>query len=332
MSSISVVVVPRQRWSFAERSLAAVLEHFPAGAQLVYVDGGSPPHISRRLEAAVRAVSGVWIRRDCVLAGNEARNLGLQEATGRYVVFVDNDVVPRPGWIEALVACADETGAAAVGPIILQGRDESTAVVHSADGDLVIDDGVLTHVQRYVLDDLDEVAAAVGRCRTDQLEFHALLVRRDILDQLGPLDEQLKSMGDHEDLMLGIREAGGEAWVDAASVVVYLTMVPLDPDEVAYWQLRWSEEWNRRSVARFTEKWHLAADAGWPAGAAQWASAERTRWYHGRTRLHHHAGRAMRRAFHTPVLSDPSRRFEQRVVSRHLDEEIARRRTVLGHD
>jgi GT2 family glycosyltransferase len=332
MSSISVVVVPRQRWSFAERSLATVLEHLPDGVQLVYVDGGSPPHISRRLEAAVGEVSGVWIRRDCVLAGNEARNLGVEAATGRYVVFVDNDVVPRAGWLEALVSCADETGAAAVGPIILQGRDESTAVVHSADGDLIIDDGVLTHVQRHVLEDLDQAVEAVGRRRTDQLEFHTMLVRREVLDQLGPLDEELKSMGDHEDLMLSIRQAGGEAWVDAASVVAYLTMVPLDPGEVAYWQLRWSEQWNRGSVERFAEKWGLDIDAGWPAGAARWASAERTRWYHGRSRLHHHAGRALRRAFNTPVLSDPCRRFEQRVVSRRCVDEVTRRQAVLGHD
>lgn len=332
MSSISVVVVPRQRWSFAERSLAAVLEHLPAGVQLVYVDGGSPSHISGRLEEAVGAASGVWIRRDCVLAGNEARNLGLRAATGRYVVFVDNDVVPRAGWIEALVRCADETDAAAVGPIILQGRDESTAVVHSADGDLIIDDGVLANVQRYVLEDVDKVAGTIGRRRTETLEFHAILVRREVLDEVGPFDEQLKSMADHEDLMLSIRRAGREVWVEASSVVVYLTMVPLDPDEVAYWQLRWSEQWNRASIARFTEKWGLAIDAGWPAGAVQWSSAERTRWYEGRTRLQHHAGRVARRAFHTPVLSDPSRRFEQRVVSRRGSEEVARRRTVLGHD
>jgi len=34
---------------------------------------------------------------------------------------VDNDVIVSPGWLEALVACAGETGATVVSPLICQG-------------------------------------------------------------------------------------------------------------------------------------------------------------------------------------------------------------------
>ena len=35
--------------------------------------------------------------------------LGLERATTLYVAFLDNDVVVEPGWLEALVRCAEES-------------------------------------------------------------------------------------------------------------------------------------------------------------------------------------------------------------------------------
>src|SRR5207249_8335576 len=53
------------------------------------------------------------------LVPNEARNIGLRRVRTRYVVFIDNDAVPAPGWLERMVECAEETGAWVVGPLYL---------------------------------------------------------------------------------------------------------------------------------------------------------------------------------------------------------------------
>jgi glycosyltransferase involved in cell wall biosynthesis len=56
------------------------------------------------------------------LPTNTARNVALRHASGKYVVFVENDVVVSENWLSTLVACAEETGATVVSPLICKGR------------------------------------------------------------------------------------------------------------------------------------------------------------------------------------------------------------------
>lgn len=329
---VSIMSVPRQRWSLAERSLAAIIRTMPTGTQLIYVDGGSPPRISRQLEQLVRDAGGIWIRRDCALAANEARNLGVAHADREFVISVDNDVVPHEHWVERLVDCADETGAGVVGPNILEGPEESSRLVHTAGGRFEIHDGAVQINEHYhqhqPLDSIDDMV----RRPSSQLEFHALLMRRTLLDAMGPFDERVRSIADHEDVVLGAARLGFECWFEPSSVVLFMNKIPLDDDEIGFWQLRWSEAFNNDGLDRFAEKWEIDPHSGWTEEARWWSAAERTRWMHGRSSLHSYAGRAFRKAFWTPGISRPARRFEQRFVSRRFRHEVQRRRAVLGHD
>jgi GT2 family glycosyltransferase len=331
---LSIVIVPRQRWSLAERSLAAVLATVPPGAQLIYVDGGSPAHVSANLERMVREADGVWLRRDCVLMGNEARNLAMAHVDRELVLFVDNDVHPSPCWIEPLVDRADATGAAAVGPLILHGSSESSDVVHIAGGQVLVENGVLTlNTRDHALERLGAIRDTVTAGPSTQLEFHALLLRRSFLDRIGPFDEELRSMGDHEDVMLAAARLGLETWFEPSSLLTYLTMIPLADDEIGYWRLRWSDRFTDGSLDHFARRWQVDPARGWPAHARQWAAAERTRWMHGRTWLHSSAGRALRKLMWTPVVAKPARTLEDRLIGRRrVGRELQRRRSVLGHE
>jgi len=42
--------------------------------------------------------------------------VALRHASGKYVVFVENDVVVSENWFSRPVACAEETGATVVSP------------------------------------------------------------------------------------------------------------------------------------------------------------------------------------------------------------------------
>jgi hypothetical protein len=50
------------------------------------------------------------------------------------VAFIDNDVIPERGWLEALRRCMDETGAWIVGPLYCEGEPDA-AVAHMAGGE-----------------------------------------------------------------------------------------------------------------------------------------------------------------------------------------------------
>ena len=75
------------------------------------------------------------------ISPNQARNLGLKEVKTKYVVFIDNDALVTPGWLEALVRCAEETGAWVVGPLCLIG-EIGAGVVHVAGGNVHFKDEI----------------------------------------------------------------------------------------------------------------------------------------------------------------------------------------------
>ena len=256
----TVVVVPRERFSFACRSLERLLERTP-GVALVYVDAGSPPAVRRYLEARAKVHGFTYVRHERFLSPNASRNLGLRSVRTPYAVFVDNDVIVEPHWLEPLVACADETGAAVVGPLYhidVGGRVK----IHMAGGDARFenDGDRRTFVEHHHLGDLPVAAAPqLERRPCDIVEFHTMLVRTSLFERIGPLDEGLRSIHEHVDLCLLARDAGCGVYFEPRSVVTYVPASRLQPSDLAFYMLRWSERWNRASVARFNEKWRLDA-------------------------------------------------------------------------
>jgi GT2 family glycosyltransferase len=105
-------------------------------------------------------------RRPEFLSQAAARNLGVTEAKTRLAVVMDCDNFVRPGWIEALVRCQNETGAVMVVPIVLEGEHR----IHTAGNDLYIDliDGVRFGHKclRYHGKPYRE-GSNLGRCKTD---------------------------------------------------------------------------------------------------------------------------------------------------------------------
>src|SRR5260221_9141828 len=121
---VTLVVPPRDRFSAARRSLESIYRNTEGPFELVYVDGNSPPHVSRYLQREAQRRHFTLIRKDQFLSPNQARNIGLKNVRTKYVVFVDNDVEVEPGWLTHLLGCAEETGAWAVAPLIFQGTLE----------------------------------------------------------------------------------------------------------------------------------------------------------------------------------------------------------------
>lgn len=328
---LSVVIVPRERWSLAVRSLDATLAVLPSGTQLVYVDGGSPRDIRDAIEERVGAHGGRFLHRDHVLAPNEARNLGLVECDREYVIVHDNDVFPRPRWAEALVQCADETGAGMVGPLVFHGYSPDSDEIHIAGGEIAIDAGVMVRNERFFGHQrLGDLAAPLERATTSQIEYHSCLFRREVIESLLPLDEEIRSMADHEDVTLAIADLGYPLMFEPTSEVTYLLMQKIHPMDRGFWQLRWSNDWNRRSLDRFCSKWDLSRDEGWPELAERWAAGHRSWWLHGHNRLSTLTGQVLRRAGRRSWTSRPVRTIDEMVLSRAGHQERERRVRNLG--
>src|SRR4029450_9630627 len=194
---VTVVVVPREGFGVTSRSLEAIYANTPAPFPLVYVDGGSPSRPRRYLEDEARARGFTLLRTDRYLVPNEARNLGLEHVRTRYVVFIDNDAVPAPGWLGKLVECAETTGAWVVGPLYFIGEPEQQEI-HMAAGDAHIEDrpGGRRFVAPHPFAGKHpaELPEHLVRQPCEHVEFHCMLVRTEVFERLGPLDEELKSV------------------------------------------------------------------------------------------------------------------------------------------
>jgi len=329
---LNLAIVPRQRWSLALDSLNATLAETPEGTGLVYVDGGSPTDIADALRSRVDEYGGIYIRVDCVLSPNEARNLAIAECDREYVIIHDNDVFPRDGWAEKLVRCADETGAAMVAPTVLHGPTTKTDEIHIAGGEVhITEDRVMDrNTRNYSHTKMADLPVKLERGPTSQIEFHSCLIRNEYLEKIGPLDEEIFSMADHEDVTMAIDAAGGTLFYEPESVIVYVLMAVVDKREWGYWQLRWSNEWNARSFDRFCAKWDLKRDEGWPQWAELWATRERTWWYHRQNLAMTWLGKGLRFASRWKITSTPVSAMEE-LVMRHGRAERKRRIAVLGH-
>ncbi|MEO0759781.1 MAG: glycosyltransferase [Cyanobacteria bacterium J06648_16] len=264
-TTVTLVVVPRERFSYTRQSLESIYQNTQIPFELIYVDGNSPPDIRAYLESQAEIRGFKLIRTDRYLSPNHARNIGLAEATTQYVVFMDNDVILSPDWLQQLIACAEETGAAVVGPLMCQ--DEPVhQVVHFAGGEShvwVDGSGRRRLREKMYLQGkrVDEVRSRLQREPTELAEFHCVLVRRDIFDRLGPLDEGMMNTKEHLDFCMAVRETGEQVYFEPASVVTYVPGPPLKLSDVYFYMLRWSNDWTMSSLQRIREKWTLAEDS-----------------------------------------------------------------------
>lgn len=135
---VTVVCSPRDHYHDAAESLEILIRHTSEPFDLVYVIGKPSRDVRAHVRAEAARVGFTLIERDEHPVPNHARNLALERVGTEYVAFIDNDTIVSPGWLQALVACADETGAALVGPLQLIGPLEDQ-LIHLAGGFIDID-------------------------------------------------------------------------------------------------------------------------------------------------------------------------------------------------
>ena len=205
----------------------------------------------------------------------------------KYVVFLDNDVLFTPRWLEELVGCAEETGAWVVGPLYLEG-ELTAGLIHMAGGSAHFGEengeSVFYDEHRWAGLNIADVRSEMDRKPCDYVEFHCTLIRADALQRLGPFDEGLLSLHEHIDLGLRVRDAGGSAYFEPRSVVSYVPPPPYDSHDFPFFMMRWSDAWNQATVQRFKEKWGYATMRYFGDAAPPGSEDTILRWARGHRR------------------------------------------------
>jgi GT2 family glycosyltransferase len=264
---VTIVVTPRERFSLTRAALEALYLHTEPPFHLIYVDGGSPPRVRRYLDEQAREKGFDLLRSDGYLAPNRARNLVRPRLRTKYVVFIDNDVVVSPGWLTALVRCAEETNATVVTPLICESFPLHSTI-HFAGGDAHVDvverEG---RVERHLIETilrqgqrLVDVRHELQRVRTEVAEFHCLLIRTSVLDRVGDFDESLLTIRENVDFCMVVANDGGTVYFEPDSVVTYAAYQPLSLSDLPYYLLRWNDRWTLDTLRHLRDKWRLTED------------------------------------------------------------------------
>ncbi|MFT4248257.1 MAG: glycosyltransferase [Pseudomonas sp.] len=210
---VSVVIPVYNHVAHTLACLRAIAAHPPAVPfEVIVIDDGSGDATARQMPQ----VSGLrYHRRDANGGFIAACNDGIAQARGEYVVLLNNDTVPQPGWLDALIglfASHPDTGLAAAQLVYPDGRLQESGAVVFADAS-AWSYGRFESAQdpryRYVRS-IDYGSGA------------AIMLPRALLERLGGLDTRYApAYYEDTDLAFAVRAAGYCARVQPSSLVVH---------------------------------------------------------------------------------------------------------------
>jgi len=82
-----------------------------------------------------------------------------------------------------------------------------------------------------------------------------MLLKRDVLENIGGLDEQMRSVHEHIDLALELRRTNQKIFFEPKALATYIPPQEIPCFDLPYFEIRWCEEWAGPSVDHFRQKW-----------------------------------------------------------------------------
>jgi len=243
--AVSVIVPVHGRAQLTQRCLDKVLAGLPADAELLVVDDASPDGTPELLGGYGDAIGSVRLEENAGFA--RACNEGADRAHGELLVFLNNDVEPTAGWLEALRRYAEANPqAAAVGAKLLypNGTIQHAGVVFGQDG-----------YPHHLYAGFPSEHPAVNRSRPLQAVTGAcLVVRRAAFEAAGGFDPGYLNSLEDVDLCLRLRDEGHEVHYCHEAALLHLESASRGRDDrfersVALYQERWRERVHRDDLA-----------------------------------------------------------------------------------
>jgi mycofactocin system glycosyltransferase len=196
------IVIPARDNACGVRRLVASLR----GLHIIVVDDGSATPIKPDDFVGVHSEIEV-LRHPHSKGAAAARNTGLAACTTGFVAFLDSDVVPRRGWLEALLGHFCDPTVALVAPRIV-GLAQSDHLVARYEA------------VRSSLDLGQREAPVMPYTTVSYVPSAAIICRTSTLRDIGGFDESLQS-GEDVDLCWRLVEAGARLRYEPIAVVAH---------------------------------------------------------------------------------------------------------------
>ncbi|MDN4516847.1 mycofactocin biosynthesis glycosyltransferase MftF [Mycolicibacterium austroafricanum] len=198
---VTVIIPVRDNLSGLTRLVSAL-----RGLRVVVVDDGSAVPVAESDFAATRCDVQV-LRNDRSKGPAAARNAGLAVCTTDLVAFLDSDVLPRRGWLEALLGHFCDPAVALVAPRIVALNQSDNVVARY-------------EAVRSSLDLGLREAPVIPYGTVSYVPSAAIICRRSRLLEVGGFDESLIS-GEDVDLCWRLNEAGARLRYEPIAMVAH---------------------------------------------------------------------------------------------------------------
>lgn len=222
---ISIIIPTYNRAAYVARAVASALQQGFAEVEVVVVDDGSTDD-TRAALASYASDSRIHYHYQANRGRSTARNVGLERATGEFIVFLDSDDLLVPGGLEALhaAALADSAAGVILGRLCYVDEQETVIPFLNSAGVSVLQRSGAPNTVGSVLSRLvsqpiqhwqvSGTAAEplprsplLAMLRGEHLFLGATLIRRSCLERAGNFDPTLEPCED-SDLALRLALAG----------------------------------------------------------------------------------------------------------------------------
>jgi len=241
----SIVIPVHGAFAHTLACLRAIAAHPPGPAfEVIVVDDASPDYTLAKLAQ----VTGIRVQARATNGGFIAAcNDGAALARGEFLVFLNNDTVPQPGWLDALLdTFTDHADVGLVGARLLypDGRLQEA-------GGVVFADGSGWNYGRF--EDADDCRFTYVR-DVDYLSGAAIALPRALFERLGAFDKRFApAYYEDTDLAFAVRGAGLRVIYQPAAVVVHDEGTSAGTDTGSGMKAA-----QARNQAVFVDKWHDA--------------------------------------------------------------------------
>lgn len=241
---ISSIIIPVfNKVEYTKKCLEALFKNTPGDIyEIIVVDNASSDETPEFLKRMINKLEVITNQEN--MGFTSACNQGAKIAKGNYLVFLNNDTEPQPGWLESMVKLAES--------------DSKIGIVGSK---LVYPDGRLQEAGGIIF--CDGSGSNFGRggnpyeegfndaCEVDYCSGACLLVRKELFENIGGMDHRYSpAYYEETDLCFAAREKGYTVMYTPNSVVIHHESITAGDDTSSGFK-----KYLEINRIKFVEKW-----------------------------------------------------------------------------
>ncbi|GEM_PF-1027799 len=233
MPTVTVIVCTFNRIEWLKRCLRSLEQQDVRPDEIMVVDGPSTDGTREMLEK-LEAEGRITLVRQARLDGiSAARNMGLKEARGEVVCYIDDDAVAQPGWLASILSMYSDPKVGGVGGPVMDMAGKLTMGKNA-----VAPDGRWFDESRG--ESTDGLSQVMVGCN--------MSFRREALLSIGGFDPYFRYHQDESDACLGVLHAGYRILYHEGAVVWHEWCEGSYRKDRIKWYLKLRYMWGRNTA------------------------------------------------------------------------------------